>query len=628
MSMKSKMRNAQKRANMPSASKMATVNRAGGVAFDISDPAVKLITMTGGSFFAEPKYYSTDDCVVSRDGEGKFSKLIQRISIADGKLKQLCGCDELDDVSREVIATVLDILNGDSPRDALAIAHWLRSEMNIRLTPQVILVMAGNHDALKNKSFGYYCGKSVGGRSLVRFYGPKIIQRPDEVKTCLMLHRFFFGQKVLPRALNFAICDALAKFDEYRLLKYDSPHFPTWKDVFQWVKRKNNWPVNGALARYFIRGDVSDDTPLVAARARLNKIKDGELSRKAKELISTGRMTWEEVLSWAGQCKINQKAVWEHLVDSNLIPYMATLRNMRNILQAGVSDATLAKVAKKVADPDGVRKGRQLPFRYAMAYQIMYQQIGQDMFDGRYTGYIGRHEYGVDAISKSQGVTIMLDAIEDAVDIACENIPAIPGHTAIFADNSGSMGSTVSEKSQVTCALAANIMCGMVAKRCEKATVAAFGTDVGPVLVRKRMSVIDVAKAVAKANTSGMATNGHLCLHYLMKNKMVPDRVILLSDMQCWNYGGFGNFGGRSGNVADEWKRFTTVGGGKNSWLHCIDLRGYGDSVVENGTKNVNLVGGFSEKIFSMLLEAEGVITKNDEEGKPALAIDQIRERF
>ena len=40
-------------ANLPSNSTKATVNRAGGVAFDINDPAVKLITMCGGSFFME-----------------------------------------------------------------------------------------------------------------------------------------------------------------------------------------------------------------------------------------------------------------------------------------------------------------------------------------------------------------------------------------------------------------------------------------------------------------------------------------------------------------------------------------------------------------------------------------------
>ena len=142
------------------------------------------------------------------------------------------------------------------------------------------------------------------------------------------------------------------------------------------------------------------------------------------------------------------------------------------------------------------------------------------------------------------------------------------------------------------------------------------------------MSAMDVAKEVHIANTNGWATNGHRCLHYLMKNKIVPDRIILLSDMQCWTTGGYGLSGIRGGNMADEWRRFTTLGGGKNTWFHCVNLHGYGDSVVEETTKNVNLVGGFSEKILGMLLEAEGIPTGRSEEDRPVPAIDQIRERF
>ena len=55
-------------ARKPSNSPKATVNRAGGVAFEIQDPAVKLVTMTGGSFFAEPRFYDGDQCVPSTPG--------------------------------------------------------------------------------------------------------------------------------------------------------------------------------------------------------------------------------------------------------------------------------------------------------------------------------------------------------------------------------------------------------------------------------------------------------------------------------------------------------------------------------------------------------------------------------
>ena len=44
--------------------------------------------------------------------------------------------------------------------------------------------------------------------------------------------------------------------------------------------------------------------------------------------------TWETTLSAKG----NKKEVWEDLIMSNSVPYMAMMRNLRNILKAGLSD--------------------------------------------------------------------------------------------------------------------------------------------------------------------------------------------------------------------------------------------------------------------------------------------------
>ena len=58
-----------KKARLPSNSPEATVNRGGGVAFEVKDAALKLVTMTGGAFFAEPRFYNADECVPKR-GKG------------------------------------------------------------------------------------------------------------------------------------------------------------------------------------------------------------------------------------------------------------------------------------------------------------------------------------------------------------------------------------------------------------------------------------------------------------------------------------------------------------------------------------------------------------------------------
>ena len=190
--------------------------------------------------------------------------------------------------------------------------------------------------------------------------------------------------------------------------------------------------------------------------------------------------------------------------------------------------------------------------------------------------------------------------------------------TVVFADNSGSMGSPVSGRSQVTAAMAANVLCGMVARRSQDARVCAFATDVAEVNFTKRTQVLDFVSKLTNADTKGWSTNTHRCVEWMTRNKISPDRVIVLSDMQCWNDGyGYGNE-----NFANAWSKFKR--GNKDCWLHSVNLLGYGDSMTQEQTskEKVNLVGGFSEKILNHLLVTEGV----ESEAIPTL--DQIREKF
>ena len=591
--MKAKMKAKVQKQNLPSGSTNATVNRAGGVAFDIKNPAVKLITMTGGSFFAEPRYYTADNCVPKRMDGGEFGKLEERLRInKEDALSISKSCEELDDVAQEILATAWKVLKSDHPKDLLSIAHWLREEMNIRLTPQVLLVLASRHEA---------------AQPFVREYARKVIVRPDEVKTCVMLHKYFFGHKTMKNCLARGLADAVSKFGERGLIKYEGQGYPQWKDVLcQLHKRKKDYPLTAPVAKYFLDGTVDPEgTPIAYARRQLTQCQS--FGTKAKSLVSKSLANWEVVLTQFGKTPEAKKEVWQYLIKENLVGYMAMLRNLRNLLQAGVDKKTIDLVYDKLSDREQVLRSRQLPFRFAMAYEILHGGMGN------HGGFWGESNHA--PVNNSHQNRI-LEAIENAVDHACENVPEIPGTTVLFADNSGSMDQTVSERSKVSCRLAANILCAMAAKRGGEAIVCAFATDVAPVTWTKNTTAIEISKRLSKADTKGLSTNGHLCIKWMERQKIKPDRVILLSDMQCWTDGY-----GYNGNVADAWHRFAKSN--KQSWLHCVNLNGYGDSVVEETKDKVNLVGGFSEKIAQMLLTTEGVIA---EEALPTL--DQIRAKW
>ena len=567
-----KVKNARKPSNQPN----ATVNRAGGVAFEISDPALKLITMTGGSFFAEPKFYNGDAVIPKRVSGGKFEQLARRLEIVDGKLKDFASCDELNDVAREVVATAIDVGTGDNPEDLLAIANWLRNEMYIRLTPQVLLVIASKLDSTK---------------TLVRKYAPHIIKRPDEVKTCLLVHRFFFGMKSLANGLNLGLGDSLSKFGERGLMKYDSPGYPTWKDVLAWIRRKGDWPLSKPVSDYFVKGEVTDPkaTPVIAARKELAR--RNIFDNVTKEIAKKSLVNWEVLVS---QFDKDKKTVWEFLIDEKLLGYMAMLRNLRNILQVRVSDDHVAKVSQFISSRLAVQRSKQLPFRFLSALKSL--NISDcDMAD--------RNELAA--------------AVELASNYACENV-YLPGSTAIFADNSASMRSNkVSAKSTVTCADAANVLCGIVAKACERGYVAAFGTEIAEVPFTRNDTVLGIADKVARARTNGHSTNAYKIPGFLRRKGLTPDRVIILSDMQCWNDGDFADNGEP---VCNTWADYVASSGdARKTWLHCIHLNGYGDAIVDDGSR-VNQLAGFSEKVFGMLIQTEG-LTEDD----PLPTVEQVR---
>ena len=63
--------------------------------------------------------------------------------------------------------------------------------------------------------------------------------------------------------------------------------------------------------------------------------------------------------------------MWERLLDERKLPFMAMLRNLRNLLQTGVSAAHHATVVSKLADEATVAASRQFPFSFFSAYEAV-----------------------------------------------------------------------------------------------------------------------------------------------------------------------------------------------------------------------------------------------------------------
>lgn len=77
--------------------------------------------------------------------------------------------------------------------------------------------------------------------------------------------------------------------------------------------------------------------------------------------------TWETQISLHG----NKAAIWEKLIDNKKLPYMAMLRNLRNMIKCGISEKHHQWVIKKLQDEGAVIYSKQFPFRFFTAYSVL-----------------------------------------------------------------------------------------------------------------------------------------------------------------------------------------------------------------------------------------------------------------
>ena len=269
--------------------------------------------------------------------------------------------------------------------------------------------------------------------------------------------------------------------------------------------------------------------------------------------------TWEAQLSANG----NNAETWEKLIDGGKVGYMALLRNLNNILSANPSNVD--NVLKRIADPVAVRKSKQLPFRFLSAYKSVI----------------------------SIGNSSVFDALESAVDASVDNLPKLPGTTVIAVDASGSMSSPISSKSNIRCC-EIGMMLGVIANRiCEKSIFYTFNNTLEKKALSTRNGIIYTTMNEAEA-TGG--TNMFLPFEQMIKDGVIADRIILISDNQC--NAGWGGVTPQS--VADGYRRKM---GNKDIWVHAIDLMGYGTQQFCGPRTNV--IAGWSEKVFDFILLAE-----------------------
>lgn len=299
--------------------------------------------------------------------------------------------------------------------------------------------------------------KRGSGNKLVADTIARVVQRADELSELLAIHakaNCVTPDKIkpkLPAQMKKGLARAFIKFDEYQLAKYDREGAVRLRDALFLVHAKPKDDEQAALWKRLVGGEL--------------KVPD----------------TWEVGLSGGA----DKKETFERLMREGKLGYLALLRNLRNMVQAGCDEGLVrnAIVARKGAH-------RVLPFRYVAAARAAPQ------FE---------------------------PAIDQALSEAISEMPVLSGKTVVLVDVSGSMSGVLSSKSDLRRVDAAAALASIIHGDLK---VIAFANNVTELAARRGMAGVDnIVKHLGGGTELGRAVAHVNALRGI-------DRIIAITDEQ------------------------------------------------------------------------------------------------
>lgn len=303
------------------------------------------------------------------------------VSTLYGKDTYYATADAKMEQTREALRNVLKGNGLKGAEYAARVIVFAREKMFIRTMPIAMTVELAK--VLRDQNI-----KFDGMRALTT----SVIQRADELTDLYAYALTVFGTKgKVPMAIKNGVADAFKKFDAYQFGKYNREGAVTLARLLRIVHAA---PKDEAQSEIFAK--IMADTLEAPYTWEVELSKNGQL---VKEERKPDGKVWGELMNRSG---------------SGSLPYMAMLRNVRNICGADeVEQPVIDELAKRLANPELVKKSKQLPF-----------------------GFINAYEMNESAPMKVK------TALGTAIEISMANLPKLGEKVWIILDCSGSMTST------------------------------------------------------------------------------------------------------------------------------------------------------------------------------------------
>ena len=376
----------------------------------------------------------------------------------------------------------------------LKVALYTRCNLNIRTTANFLLALSANVHSC---------------RPHIRKYFSASIRLPSDWIEVAEIYQSFHDKSLnfgsLPTALRKSMCEKFPQFDAYQLAKYNKEKSKLKKkkrerddSAKKGEKKEGDTKKGPKVVQKEEESSSSDDDDSVVrdeeseSEEELERLtftlkqlirklhivkpvdhvmcilgkkypEDPELFRRSglpgmwdqdkagKRMKLPTPETWETQVSSRG----NKAAVWEDLLDHRKLPFMAMLRNLRNLILSNMSPKHHKMVVNKLTDERSVVNSRQFPFRFFSAYEVLSElekiakeeitseQTPESFFTARVKGKKDKKKKTKEQLKHLIDLSLVQkykSALDTALKIStCYNVKPIPGTTLILCNVGSNM---------------------------------------------------------------------------------------------------------------------------------------------------------------------------------------------
>lgn len=444
--------------------------------------------------------------------------------------------------AQEQLAEVLDLASQVEPEFIAKVAVHAFEAGHMKDMPALLLALLS----------------TLPGDAFVRAFG-RIVKNGKMLRNFVQVMRSgAVGRKSLGTRPKRLVQHWLETASDIEIMRAAVGNDPSLADVIKMVHPKPASETRKALYAYLIGKphDVAALPGLVQAFEAFKRDPSHPVPAVPFQMLTALELTkahWVEIAEHAG---------WQML-----------RQNLNTFARNGVFEIEgfTERLAERLRDPAEVRRARVFPYQLMVSF----------------------------AATEATVPSVVRDALQDAMEIALDNVPQVDGHVVVCPDVSGSMASPVTghrkgATTTVRCIDVAALVAAALLRRNPKTRVLPFEDKVVDIGLNVRDSVMTNASKLAAIGGGG--TNCSAPLQRLIAEKAKVDLVVFISDNQSWVDAGPAQRHGTSMMI--DWQRLKSWN--PDAKLVCIDIQPFATTQAA-GRQDILNIGGFSDRVFDVI---------------------------